>query len=79
MAVTELTFRDGSRSDLESTFALSEHAMHDSGTRQGIIPPGRELTHEHIAADWTRQRPVVEFIAAQPEGRYLIAENGDGP
>jgi GNAT superfamily N-acetyltransferase len=79
MAIAELTFRDGSVSDLETTFALSERAMHDSGTRQGIIPPGRELTDVQIRADWSRQRPVVEFIAAQPEGRYVIAENGDGP
>ncbi len=79
MSAVELTIRDGSVSDLETTFALSEHAMHDSGTRQGIIPPGRELTREHIEADWGRQRSVVEFIAAQPEGRYVIAENGSGP
>jgi GNAT superfamily N-acetyltransferase len=75
----ELTIREGSVSDLEATFALSEHAMHDSGTRQGIIPPNRELKPEHIQADWSRQRAVVEFIAAQPEGRYVIAENGNGP
>jgi GNAT superfamily N-acetyltransferase len=78
MAAVELTIRDGSVSDLEMTFALSEHAMHDSGTRQGIIPPGRELTAEHISTDWGRQRSVVEFIAAQPEGRYVIAEDADG-
>src|SRR3954453_8072946 len=79
VAATELTLRDGSVSDLETTFALSEHAMHDSGTRQGIIPPGRTLTDAHIQADWSRQRPVVEFIAAQPEGRYVIAEDETGP
>jgi GNAT superfamily N-acetyltransferase len=79
MAAIELTFRDGSVSDLETTFALAEQAMHDSGTRQGIIPPGRELTGAHIEADWRRQRPVVEFIAAQPDGRYVIAEDASGP
>jgi GNAT superfamily N-acetyltransferase len=79
MGTTELTLRDGSVSDLETTFALSEQAMHDSGTRQGIIPPGRTLTDDHIQADWSRQRSVVEFIAAQPEGRYVIAEDETGP
>jgi GNAT superfamily N-acetyltransferase len=79
VATAELTFRSGSPSDLETTFALSEHAMHDSGSRQGIIPAGRELTDAHIQADWARQRSVVEFIAAQPDGRYVIAENEDGP
>jgi GNAT superfamily N-acetyltransferase len=78
VAAVELSFRDGAASDLETTFALSEHAMHDSATRQGIIPAGRELTPEHIEADWGRQRSVVEFIAAQP-GRYVIAEDAGGP
>jgi GNAT superfamily N-acetyltransferase len=79
VAAIELTFREGFVSDLEMTFALSEQAMYDSGTRQGIIPPGRELTRAHIEADWARQRSVVEFIAAQPEGRYVIAEDAGGP
>ncbi len=78
MAAVELTFRDGTASDLETTFALSEQAMYDSGTRQGIIPPGRELTPQNIHADWVRQRQVVEFIAAQP-GRYVIAEEEGVP
>ena len=78
MNAVELTFRDGTASDLETTFALSEQAMYDSGTRQGIISPGRELTPEHIHADWVRQRSVVEFIAAQP-GRYVIAEEDGVP
>lgn len=75
----EFSFRDGAVADLETTFALSEHAMQESATRQGVIPPGRTLSESDVRADWQRQRPVVEFIAAQPDGRYLIAENGDGP
>jgi GNAT superfamily N-acetyltransferase len=74
----ELTFRDGSVSDLETTFGLSERAVHDSAVRQGVIPASVELTDEHIRRDWTRQRSIVEFIASQPGGRYLIAENGAG-
>jgi GNAT superfamily N-acetyltransferase len=71
----DLSFRDGTVSDLETTFALSEQAMHDSATRQGIVPPGRALTDADIRADWVRQRPFVEYIAAQPDGRYVIAED----
>jgi GNAT superfamily N-acetyltransferase len=74
----EITFRDGSVSDLEATFALSEHAMHDSASRQGIVSSARPLTDEDIRADWLRQRPVVEFLAAQP-GRYVLCEGDDGP
>jgi GNAT superfamily N-acetyltransferase len=78
VAAAELTFRDGTVSDLETTFALSEHAMHQSATRSGVIAAGRELTDEHIRADWLRQRSVVEFIAAQPQGRYVVAEDDEG-
>jgi GNAT superfamily N-acetyltransferase len=75
----ELTFREGAASDLESTFVLSEQAMHDSATRQGVIPPGQVLSDADIRSDWLRQRSFVEYIAAQEDGRYVIAENGDGP
>src|SRR4051812_5589851 len=53
--------------------------MHDSGTRRGVIPPGRGPKPQPIEAVWARQRSVVEFIAAQPEGRYVIADDGSGP
>jgi GNAT superfamily N-acetyltransferase len=75
----ELSFREGAVSDLETTFALSEQAMHDSAMRQGVIPPDRQLTDGDIHADWQRQRSFVEYIAAQEGGRYVIAENGSGP
>lgn len=78
MAVEELTFREGSVGDLQTTFALSERAMHDSATKQGVIPAGLELTEEHIQGDWKRQRSIVEFIASQP-GRYVVAESAEGP
>jgi GNAT superfamily N-acetyltransferase len=74
----ELTFREGSLADLETTFALSERAMHDSALKQGVIPPTLSLTEEHIRGDWLRQRSIVEFIASQP-GRYVVAERGHEP
>jgi GNAT superfamily N-acetyltransferase len=72
-----LSFREGSASDLETTFGLSERAVHDSAIKLGVIPPGQELTDAHIRDDWQRQHSMVEFIASQPGGRYVIAENGD--
>jgi GNAT superfamily N-acetyltransferase len=75
----ELLFRDGTVADLEATFGLSEQAMHDSAKRHGVALPGQTLTQGDVLADWTRQRPLVEHIAAQPHGRYVICENGDGP
>jgi GNAT superfamily N-acetyltransferase len=75
----DLSFREGSVSDLETTFGLSERAVHDSALKQGVIPPGTPLTDDRVRGDWGRQRSFVEFIASQPDGRYVIAENGDGP
>ena len=41
LSLGELSFRDGGVSDLETTFGLSERAMHDSATRGGILAPGQ--------------------------------------
>jgi GNAT superfamily N-acetyltransferase len=53
--------------------------MHESAVRQGVIPAGDALTDADIAEDWRRQRSIVEYIAAQEGGRYVIAEGPDGP
>jgi GNAT superfamily N-acetyltransferase len=77
--VEQLTIREGSVSDLETTFTLSERAMHESAVKQGVISPTLSLTDAHIRRNWRRQHSTVEFIASQPEGRYLIAEADGGP
>ena len=79
LAEEELTYREGTAADLAVTFELSERTMHDSAVRQGVIDSDRELSDEQIRSDWLRQRSMLEFIAAQPDGRYVIAENDDGP
>jgi GNAT superfamily N-acetyltransferase len=72
-----LTLREGAVSDLETTFGLSERAVHDSAVKLGVVPPDHVLSDERIQDDWASQRPIVEFIAAQPGGRYVIAEDGE--
>lgn len=78
MTVTGLSFRAGSATDLRETFAISARAVYEAGTRQGILPPGEGPTDAQLAGDWRRQRGLIEFIAAQPEGRYEICEDGSG-
>jgi GNAT superfamily N-acetyltransferase len=68
----ELSFRDGSASDLAATFALCERARR--AARAEPAPSDVE-----IREDWSRRRSFVEYVAAQPDGRYVIAEDGDGP
>jgi GNAT superfamily N-acetyltransferase len=78
VAAIELTIREGGVGDLATTFELSERAMHAVAVRQGVVPAGVPLSDARIRSDWLRQRSLIEFLAAQPDGRYLICEGADG-
>jgi GNAT superfamily N-acetyltransferase len=39
------------------------------------MPDGIELTEAAIRTHWLAQRNMVEFLAAQPDSRYWIAES----
>jgi GNAT superfamily N-acetyltransferase len=73
-----ITFREGSAGDLASTFRLAERAIHDVAVRQGVMPAGTEPSEAAMRSHWLRQRNMIEFLAAQPGGRYWIAEAGGG-
>jgi GNAT superfamily N-acetyltransferase len=53
--------------------------MHALAVDQGYMSGGRERSDAEVEAAWTRHRGLVEFLDAQPERRYLIAENANGP
>jgi GNAT superfamily N-acetyltransferase len=74
----ELTIREGTLADLAATFELSERAMHAVAARQGVVPRDAALTEARIRSDWVRHRSLIEFMAAQPGGRYVICEGADG-
>src|SRR3712207_8479663 len=44
---------------------------------QGVMPDGTGPNEATIRANWLRQRNMIEFVAAQPGGRYWVAEIGD--
>ena len=75
-----MTFRDGSATDLAATFELSEVALRDTAIRQGVIddaePP---LEPAGVRISWQRQRGLIEYLAARPNGRYVICEGLGGP
>jgi GNAT superfamily N-acetyltransferase len=73
----DVTLRDGSPSDLEATFALMDRTMYRVAVEQGFTRDG-ERSEADIAAAWTKYRPLVEFLDAQPERRYLVAEDRSG-
>ena len=74
----DLAFREGTAADLAATFELSEQAMHEVALRQGVVPSDPPLTPARIRADWLRHRSLIEFIAAQPDGRFVIGEHAEG-
>lgn len=74
-----LLYREGTRADLQTTFALSERAIYDSAARQGILRADQAPTDDDIRRRWVRYKLFVEFIASVPGGSYWIAEDGDGP
>jgi GNAT superfamily N-acetyltransferase len=79
VASAGLHFREGSEADLATTFAISERAIYDTARRVSLLPAGREPTAQEIRLRWQAQRPFVEFMAAQPQGRYWLCEADAGP
>ena len=71
---TELTFREGGVAELRATFDLAQIAVGETARRmgvQGVEPPAAD----DLAREWTRQRGLMEFIVAQPGGRYWLCED----
>jgi GNAT superfamily N-acetyltransferase len=72
-----LSFREGGASDLRATFELCEAAWDESRKARGLLPAGHRRDAADIAEQWRRERPFLEFVAAQPDGAYWICEDGD--
>jgi GNAT superfamily N-acetyltransferase len=74
----DVSIREGSPSDLLTTFTLSDRTMHRLAVDQGYIRAGVR-TDAEIAESWARYKGLVEFLDAQPERRFLVVENSSGP
>jgi GNAT superfamily N-acetyltransferase len=75
--VSVLAFREGRVSDLRAAFELGESAWDTSRKDRGLLPADHERDSADLDAHWRRERPLLEFIAAQPDGAFLICEDGD--
>jgi GNAT superfamily N-acetyltransferase len=73
---TELGFRQGRTGDLAAVYELSERALLETGRDQGVLPPDSELDEAELRAGWQRDRPLLEFTAAQAGGSWWICEAG---
>jgi hypothetical protein len=72
-----LVFREGHSSDLRATFALAGRSLIETA-RSEAPPPGSEREQSSLETEWLRQRPLLEFIAAQPGGSFWVCEsNGE--
>jgi hypothetical protein len=67
--VSELTFREGRASDLQAVYELGEAAWDESRRARGLIEEGR--SGQQLRDAWSRDRPLVEFVTAQP-GCFLV-------
>jgi GNAT superfamily N-acetyltransferase len=76
--VTELAFRAGKAADLHAAFELGEEAWDASRRERGLLPPDHRRDAEDLGRQWALERPLLEFIAAQPDGSFVICEDGDG-
>jgi GNAT superfamily N-acetyltransferase len=75
--VSVLAFREGRPSDLRATFELGEEAWDTSRVERGLLPPDFQRDDVDLRAQWVRERPLLEFIAAQSGGAFVICEDGD--
>jgi GNAT superfamily N-acetyltransferase len=75
--VSVLAFREGGPADLRATFELGEAAWDESRRDRGLLPPDHRRDPEDLEQTWERERPLLEFIAAQPDGCYVLCEDGD--
>ena len=75
-ALDGLTFRDGGPGDLRATFELAQRAWDASRVGRGLYPTDFERDIDDLAAQWGRERGLVEFLAAQEGGCYWVCEDG---
>jgi GNAT superfamily N-acetyltransferase len=71
--VSELSFREGRASDLEAVYALGEVAWDESQAARGLIPGDEVRAGQDLLRDWEFERPLMEFMTAQPGGGFLVA------
>ena len=72
-----LAFREGHSSDLRATFELGEFTWDASRIERNLLPADHQRETGELEAQWRRERPLLEFIDAQPNGAFLLCEDGE--
>jgi predicted N-acetyltransferase YhbS len=71
----ERAFREGRATDLRATYELAAVALRDAMGRSGVVSAAADQAF--VDQEWPRQRPLLEFIAAQPGTGFWVCEDGD--
>ena len=66
MPAAGLTYREPAAGDLERVYALEARGTHEAAVMRGAARPEDAPTEEDLARGWRAQRPLAEFLAAQP-------------
>jgi len=75
--MSQLAFREGRAGDLRAVFELGEAAWDASRRERRLLAPDHQRDPDDLAAQWERERPLLEFVAAQENGSFWICESGD--
>jgi GNAT superfamily N-acetyltransferase len=78
MSVGDLTFREGRRADLRAAYGLFDRAVNSTAGNMGATAVSHPVDEQEIEANWQVDRPLVEFMAAQPGGSFWVCENEEG-
>jgi GNAT superfamily N-acetyltransferase len=76
-AASGIVLREGRPSDLRAAFELGESAWDASRRTRGLLAPDEGRDSDELQDDWSRARQFFEFVAAQPDGEFWVAEDGD--
>ncbi len=79
MPSSEISYREGSAADVEPCFALSVRADFAIAVDSVGDGPSNEISDEQIAALWKQRRGLIEFMAAQTEASFWVAEAEGAP
>jgi GNAT superfamily N-acetyltransferase len=74
--VSDVAFRAGRASDLETVYELGEKAWDRSRAERGLIGPSEVSTDEELRARWSEERPLFEFMTALDGGSFFVCEDG---
>jgi len=73
-----ISFREGKAPDLRAAYELGELSSRDGESEHGIGAAAPRVGDPDLSAGWARERSLLEFMAAQPDGCFWVGENADG-